>query len=222
MNQDGRAGAAPAARAASTPVSCAAVAWDWVTPVGSGVVAVAGLAFGWASAVRSQRQTGDLAREGNRHAQVLAELSGDQARRLEELRHEQAARTRREQRLEESYVEVAGTVIRLSSTVSDAGETVPEDLVRARVLVGLFAQPEVRDTFDKWLDRFDKLRYALGRQAAADGTPPESTRDLHSPRDMWRRQATDSRLKEVDARERLMAAMARQLSRPAPLEQIDG
>jgi hypothetical protein len=196
------------------------VALDWITPVGSGVVAVAGVVFGWASTVRSQRQTADLAREGNRHAQALAEMAGDQARRLEELRYEQAGLDRRAQRLEESYLEIATTVIRLSSTVSDEGETVPADLVRAQVLVGLFAQPEVRDTFDKWLDRFDKLRFALGRQSATDETPPESTRDLHSPRDMWRRQANDARLKEVDARERLMTAMSGHLGQP-PLLRLD-
>jgi hypothetical protein len=37
---------------------------------------------------------------------------------------------------------------------------------------------------------------------------------------MWRRQATDARLKEVDARERLMAAMSRQLDQP-PLLRLD-
>ena len=202
-------------------VCCGAVGWDWITPAGSAAVAVAGVVFGWATAVRSQRQTADLAREGNRHAQALAELSGDQERRLEELRHEQAARARRELRLEESYVEVASTVIRLSSTVSEAGETVAAELVRAQVLVGLFAQPEVRETFDKWLDSFDKLRFALGKQATADEKPPASTRDLHSPRDMWRRQAADSRLKEVDARERLIAAMARHLNDPTPENRPD-
>jgi hypothetical protein len=196
------------------------VALDWITPVGGGVVAVAGVVFGWASTVRSQRQTADLAREGNRHAQALAELAGDQARRLEELRYEQAGLDRRAHRLEESYLEIATTVIRLSSTVSDEGETEPDDLVRARVLVGLFAQSEVQAAFDDWLDRFDKLRFALGRQAETDETPPASTRDLHSPRDMWRRQANDARLREVDARERLIAAMSGHLGQP-PLLRLD-
>ena len=189
------------------------MAFDWITPVGSGVVAVAGLVFGWATSVRSQRQTADLAREGNRHAQALAELAGDQARRLEELRHDRAGGDRRGQRLEESYVEVATTVIRLSSTVSDAGGTDLEELVRARALVALFAEPGVRESFEAWLDRFDKLRYALGRQSEAAEAPGEGVRDLHSPRDMWRRQAADARLKEVDARERLTTAMAEHLTR---------
>jgi hypothetical protein len=192
------------------------VATDWITPVGSGVIALAGLVFGWASTVRSQRQTGELAREGNRHAQALAELAGEHARELERVRHEQAARDRGEQRLEQSYMEIATTVIRLGATVSDSGETVPDDLVRARMLVGLFAAPAVREAFDKWLDRFEKLRYALGRQSATADEEPESTRDLHSKRDMWRRQATDARLKEVDARERLMAAMAADLRTDSP------
>jgi hypothetical protein len=187
------------------------VAWDWITPVGSGVVAVAGLAFGWATTVRSQRQTADLAREGNRHAQALAELSAEQARRLEEVRHEQADGDRRGRRLEESYVEIATTVVRAGA--APPGD--PEDLVRARVLVGLFAEVPVREAFDAWLDRFEKLRFALDKQAEAGDEPTESTRDLHSPRDMWRRQATDARLNEVDARERLMAAMAAHLGRPA-------
>lgn len=186
------------------------MAWDWIAPVGSGVVAVAGLTFGWATSVRSQRQTADLAREGNRHAQALAELAGEQARRLEELRHEQAGGQRRGQRLEESYVEVATTVVRVSSAPSPDSE----DLVRARVLVGLFAEAPVREAFDAWLDRFEKLRYALGKQSEAGDEPTESTRDLHSPRDMWRRQANDARLNEVDARERLMTAMAAHLGRP--------
>jgi hypothetical protein len=193
------------------------VAWDWITPAGSAVVGAAGLLFGWATTVRSQRQSADLARESNRHAQALAESSGDQARRLEELRYEQSGRDRRERRLEESYLEIATTVIRLSGSASDDGDTRPEavdELVRARVLVGLFALPDVREAFDRWLDRFDKVRFALARRSATDEAPPESTRDLHSPRDMWRRQATDARLKEIDARERLVEAMSRHLDRP--------
>jgi hypothetical protein len=190
---------------------------EWITTVGSGLVALAGLAFGWASSVRSQRQTAELAREGNRHAQALAELAGDQARRIEDARHEQGVRDRWEQRLEESYVEVATTVIRLSTTLSESGETEPDELVRARVLIGLFAEPPVRTAFDTWLDRFDRLRYALGRQSEAGGADePASTRDLRSTRDMWRRQANDARLKEVDVRERLIAAMAASLGRPVP------
>jgi hypothetical protein len=192
------------------------VATDWITPVGGGVVALAGLVFGWASSVRSQRQTAELAREGNRHAQALAELAGTHARELERMRHEQAGGDRWEQRLEQSYVETATTVIRLSSTVTDTGETVPDDLVRARMLVGLFATPEVRDAFDAWLDRFEKLRFALGRQAEAGDEAPASTRDLHSKRDMWRRQATDARLNEADAQEQLMAAMAADLRSGSP------
>jgi hypothetical protein len=190
------------------------VAWDWISPVGSGLVGVAGVAFGWATAVGSRRQTAELAREGNRHAQALADTAGEQARRLEELRHEQAGRDRRERRLEESYLEIATIVIRLSAAAPEEGGTmpdVPEELVRASVLVGLFAPAAVREAFDKWLDRFDKLRYAVARRSAKDGTTPESTRDLHSPRDMWRRQATDARLKEIDARERLLQAMSRHL-----------
>jgi hypothetical protein len=197
-----------------------AVANEWITPVGGGVVALAGLLFGWATSVRSQRQTAELAREGNTHARALAELAGEQARRLEEARQEKAARDRWEQRLEESYVEVATAVVRLSATVAEIGDGVPEDLVRARVLVGLFGQPEVQETFARWLDVFDKLRFALGRQAesesAAGGVPPTSVRDLHSPSDLWRRQARDASLNEADARERLMAAMASDLGRPAP------
>ncbi|MCY1139439.1 hypothetical protein OWR29_15680 [Actinoplanes sp. Pm04-4] len=181
---------------------------DWITPVGSGVVAVAGLIFGWATTVRSQRQTAELARENNRHAQALAELAGEHGRRLEELRHTQSGSDRRDRRLEDSYVEIATTVVRVS-----AGGDSDDDLVRARVLVGLFAEPPVREAFEAWLDRHEKLRYALTKQSEAGDEPTESTRDLHSPRDMWRRQATDARLKEVDARERLMTAMASHLSR---------
>lgn len=181
---------------------------DWITPVGSGVVAVAGLTFGWASTVRSQRQTAELAREGNRHAQALAELTGAQALGLERLNHERLARDRHEQ----SYVEIATTVVRLSTTVTEDGGTAPEELVRARVMAGLFARPPVRSLFDDWLDRFDKLRFALERQTAAGDEAPASTRDLQSPRDMWRRQATDARLKEVEARERLITAMAAELA----------
>jgi len=191
------------------------VATDWITPVGGGVVALAGLVFGWATTVRGQRQTAELAREGNRHAQALAELAGEQARRLESLRDEQAGRDRRLRRLEESYVEVATSVVRLSATVAEPGDGVPEDLVRARVLVGLFARAGVREAFDPWLDSFEKLRFALRRQAEAEeatgGVPEESVRDLHSPGNLWRRQAGDARLREVDARERLMAAMATDL-----------
>ncbi len=187
------------------------MAREWIAPVGSGVVAVAGIAFGWASAVRSQKQTADLARQNNLHAQALAELTGEQARRLEQQRHTQAGADRQGQRLEESYVEIATTVVRLSA----ASTVDPDDLVRARMLVGLFAEAPVREAFDNWSDSFDKLRYALDKQAEAGDEPTASTRDLHSPRDMWRRQATDARLKEVDARERLMTAMADHLTRPA-------
>ncbi|MBU2664969.1 hypothetical protein KOI35_15810 [Actinoplanes bogorensis] len=185
------------------------MAWDWVTPVGSGVVAVAGLVFGWATSVRSQRQTAELAREGNRHAQALAELAGSQARGLEQLRHTQSGTDRRELRLEDSYVEIATTVIRAS--VDPAGSA--DDLVRARVLIGLFAEAPVREAFEAWLDSLDKLRYAVGKQSEAGDEPVASTRDIHSPRDMWRRQADDARIKEVEARERLMTAMAGHLNR---------
>jgi hypothetical protein len=191
------------------------VAWDWVIPAGSAVVGAAGLLFGWASTVRGQRQTAELAREGNRHAQALAESAGEQARRLEEVRFEQAGRERRERRLEESYLEIATTVIRLSAQGADSppGDE-SDELVRARVLVGLFALPDVRETFEAWTDRFEKLRYAQARRSATDETPPKSTRDLQSPRDMWRRQSDDARLKEIDARERLIEAMSRHLARP--------
>jgi hypothetical protein len=185
------------------------VAWDWVVPAGSAVVGAAGLLFGWASTVRSQRQTAELAREGNRHAQSLAELAGEQARRLEEVRFEQSGRERRERRLEESYLEIATTVIRLSALPEDDSD----ELIRARVLVGLFALPDVREAFEAWADRFDKLRFAEARRSATDDTPPSSTRDLHSPRDMWRRQSDDARLKEIDARERLIEAMSGHLGR---------
>jgi hypothetical protein len=194
------------------------VAWDWVIPAGSAVVGAAGLLFGWASTVRGQRQTAELAREGNRHAQALAESAGEQSRRLEEVRFEQAGRERRERRLEESYLEIATTVIRLSAVASPDGDVLPPDdsdeLVRARVLVGLFALPDVREAFERWMDRFDKLRFAQARRSATDETPPTSTRDLQSPRDMWRRQSTDARLREIDARERLIEAMSRHLGRP--------
>ncbi|BFU43927.1 hypothetical protein [Krasilnikovia sp. MM14-A1004] len=190
------------------------MAWDWITPVGSAVVAIAGLGFGWATSVRSQRQAAELAKEGNRHARSLAELAATHAASLEGVRHEQLVGDRRDQRQEQSYLEIATTVIRLSATVSDAGETVPDELVRARVLVGLFAQAEVQAAFGSWLDRFDKLRFALGRQAGTTDEEPASTRDLHSKRDLWRRQANDARLREVDARERLIAALAAGLDRP--------
>jgi hypothetical protein len=184
------------------------VAWDWVIPAGSAVVGAAGLLFGWASTVRGQRQTAELAREGNRHAQALAESAGEQSRRLEEVRFEQAGRERLG----------ATTVIRLSAVASPDGDVLPPDdsdeLVRARVLVGLFALPDVREAFERWMDRFDKLRFAQARRSATDETPPTSTRDLQSPRDMWRRQSTDARLREIDARERLIEAMSRHLGRP--------
>lgn len=192
------------------------MAWDWIGPAGSGLVGVAGVVFGWATAVGSRRQTAELAREGNRHAQALADAAGEQALRLEEIRHERADRNRRESRIEESYLEIATIVIRLSAAAPEEGGAmpdVPDELVRARVLVGLFAPTPVRDAFDNWLDRFDKLRFALARRSATDEAQPESTRDLHSPRDMWRRQARDARLKEVDARERLLQAMSRHLDR---------
>jgi hypothetical protein len=192
------------------------VAWDWIGPAGSGLVGVAGVVFGWATAVGSRRQTAELAREGNRHAQALADTAGEQALRLDALRQDRADRERRESRIEESYLEIATIVIRLSAAAPEEGGTmpdVPDELVRARVLVGLFTPTPVRDAFDNWLDRFDKLRFALARRSATDEAQPESTRDLHSPRDMWRRQATDARLKEVDARERLLQAMSRHLDR---------
>jgi hypothetical protein len=145
---------------------------------------------------------------------ALADAAADHARRLEELRHEQAEGDRRERRVEETYVEIATTVIRLSTAASEEGADGPDAaaaLVRARVLVGLFGTPEIRGSFDGWLDRFEKLRYALARRSTTDETPPASVRDLHSPRDMWRRQADDARLAEIDARERLMTAMSHQL-----------
>ena len=194
------------------------MAWDSIGTIGSGVVGLAGLLFGWASTVRSQRQTAELAREGNRHAQALAEQAGEQARRLEEVRTEQAGRERRERRLEESYLEIATTVIRLSATASKDGGALPADgsdeFVRARVLVGLFALPEVRAAFDRWVDCFDKLRFALDRRAETDEKPSEGARNLRSPRELWRRQANDARLKEIDARERLVEAMSRHLDQP--------
>jgi hypothetical protein len=183
---------------------------DWITPVGGSVVAVAGLVFGWASTVRSQRQTAELARENNRHAQALAELSGEQALALERLDHERRARDQHQQ----SYVEIATTVVRLSTTVTDEGVTAPEELVRARVMAGLFARPPVRALFDDWLACFDRLRFALERRSASGDDPPPSTRDLQSPRDMWRRQGNDARLREVEARERLITAMAAELADP--------
>ena len=51
------------------------MAWEWIAPVGSGVVGVAGLLFGWASSGRSQRLTAALAKEGNAHAQALAQAA---------------------------------------------------------------------------------------------------------------------------------------------------
>jgi hypothetical protein len=110
-------------------------------------------------------------------------------------------------------------VVRLSYAAGENGDGSPEDFVRARVLVGLFARGDVREAFDHWLDRFDKLRFALGRQSETEPeAPPASVRDLDSRTDLWRRQARDARLKEVDARERLMTAMAGDLGRPAPAE----
>ena len=91
-------------------------------------------------------------------------------------------------------------------------------MVRAKALIGLFAPAEVRAAFDGWEDRFHKLTYAAGRmrQAAAQADPDRpagSVRDLHSTRDLWRRQAQDARLKEIDARERFVAALSAPLSR---------
>jgi hypothetical protein len=181
---------------------------DWVTPVGSGVVAVAGVVFGWATTVRGQRQTAELSRESNHHAQALARLSGEHSLALQRLHHEQVLHDRREQ----SYVEVATTVVGLSTTDAHS----PDDLVRARVMVGLFAEQPVREAFEHWIDSFEKLRFALSRESASGEQAPASVRDVHSPRDMWRRQATDARLKEVDARDRLLATMAAVLSGAVP------
>jgi hypothetical protein len=183
---------------------------DSITAVASGVVALAGLVFGWATTVRSQRQTAELAREGNRHAQALAELAGRHARELEQVRHDQGTRDRWEQRLEDSYMEIAITVIRVGEAAENG------DLVRARMLVGLFATPDVREAFDKWLDRYEKLRFALDRREATGDEESESTRDLHSKHDMWKRQARDARFKLVDAQERLLAAMADDLRTDSP------
>lgn len=198
-------------------VKVQAVAWDWIAPLGSGVIGVAGLLFGWASSGRSQRQTAALAREGNEHARALASAANEHTRRLEQLRYDQAEHERRQRRLEESSLEIATTVIRLSEA---AGATVEaptlqpgddrEELVRVKALVSLFSVTEVRDGFDQWRDRFDKLRYAVERVAGADDGPVQSVRDLHSTRDMWLRQARDARLKEIDARERLLEIMSKE------------
>jgi hypothetical protein len=198
------------------------VAWEWIAPVGSGVVGVAGLVFGWAASGRSQRLTAALARESNAHAQALAKAANDHSRHLEELRYDHGERDRQRRRLEESYLEVATTVIRVSDAMREflddpdpAG--VPADsrdeLVRARALLGLFSAPEVRAAFDRWEDRLHTLTYSADRMRQAAGQvdpdrPPDSVRDLHSTRDLWRRQAQDARLKEVDAREHFIAALS--------------
>ncbi|GGJ86954.1 hypothetical protein GCM10010123_15680 [Pilimelia anulata] len=93
------------------------------------------------------------------------------------------------------------------------------DLVRVSALVGLHATAAVRAAFEAWRDRLDKLAYAVERERAADVGPVASVRDLHSTRDMWRRQGRDARLRERDARDRLIAALAADLATP---DQPDG
>jgi len=224
-----------------------AVAWEWVASASSGVVGVAGIVFGWSAGRRSQQQTEALAEQGNRHARAMAELADQHAQRLEQLRHEQAERERRRLRLEESYLEMATTVIRLSEEMRQLlDEARPgrplsppehrEALVRARALLSLFAAGEVRDRFGAWEEQFHKLAYAVGRLAsAAREAAGEAARDAageaageaagkpeagpaargaEDPRGawhLWRRQAQDSRLREVDARERLLDVVSAQM-----------
>jgi hypothetical protein len=201
-----------------------AMAWEWVASVSSGAIGVAGVLFGWSSSRHSEQQTEALAEQGNRHARAMAELSNEHSRQLEQLRHEQAERERRRQRLEESYLEIATSVIRLSEAMRELidkarpGEPLDppqyrEELVRARALLSLFSVDEVRERFDAWEDQFHKLTYAVGRLVVAGegrdaSQAVENVRDLHSAWDLWRRQTQDSRLREVDARERLLAAVS--------------
>jgi hypothetical protein len=205
-----------------------AVAWEWVASVSSGMVGVAGIIFGWSAGRRSQQQTEVLAEQGNRHAHAMAELGNQHARQLEQLRHDQAERERWRLRLEESYLEIATTVIRLSELMRELLDTArrgqplspPESreaLVRARALLSLFAAGEVRDRFSTWEDQFHKLTYAVGRLASAGeehdiGQPAQAPGNPRSAWNLWRRQAQDSRLREVDARDRLLSVVSEQMS----------
>jgi hypothetical protein len=180
---------------------------EWTSAVGGFIVAVASLAFSWYTSRRSEAQTAALARANNEHGRALAELTYAHARSLELMRYEQQGQEQRRVRSAEAYVEIAEIVIHSARNVEAPPEERPahdEGLTRALALVSLHAAPAVKDAFDGWHDRYQKVVFAVDRL--------HKTGDREEPDTLWRPQVRDGKLREADARERLLAAMAGQLA----------
>ena len=62
----------------------------------------------------------------------------------------------------------------------------------------------MKNSFDGWHDRYQKVIFAVDRL--------RETRAREEPDKLWRPQVRDGKLREADARERLLAAMAAQLA----------
>jgi len=189
------------------------VVTEWVAAAGGTVVAALGLAFGWYTNRGAQAQTAALAQANNEHSRALAELTYTHARSLETMRYEQQAREHRRVRVADAYEEIAQIVIGSARELDAGGRSAEGDgFSRALALVALHANPPIREAFDGWHERYQKLLFAAERLARAQeisssGGGPEHDRTTET----WRMQVRDGRLREADARERLLSTMAGQL-----------
>ncbi|MGI5211577.1 hypothetical protein [Plantactinospora sp. CA-290183] len=195
------------------------MASDWWTPAISGIVGFGGLLFGWLTGRQSRQQAEALAEQNNQHALRLAQEATRQALHLEELRVTFAARERHREKLEAFYLEISMLVLQSSELVGDAESGPPpaepirlpeEELTRARSTASLYFPRPVAATFDAWYERLTKVHYAMERQAAS-AREPEQGGGSDAARQAWRRQARDARLREADARNELMTALAEQV-----------
>jgi hypothetical protein len=171
---------------------------EWASAVGGTVVALAGLAFSWHSSRRSEARAVALAQTANEHSRELAELTYAHSRSLERLRLDEQDQQQRWVRAAEAYAEIAETVIRAARDIEEPDD---KDLTRTLALVALHADPSVREAFDAWHDWYQKAVFAIDRLSRHD-----------SPQSPWRRQVVDGRLREADAREQLLTAMAEHLA----------
>jgi|SRR5688500_13124199 hypothetical protein len=180
---------------------------EWAAAVGGFVVAVAGLAFSWFTSRRGEAQTAALARANNEHSRALTDLTYAHSRSLELMRYEQQEQEQRRLRSAEAYLEIAEIVIRAARNVeapSEERSAHDDGLTRALALVLLYAGPTVKGAFEGWYDRYQKVVFAVDRLHEA--------REREESDTLWRPQVRDGRLREADARERLLTAMARHLA----------
>lgn len=186
---------------------------EWVSAAGGTVIAALGLAFGWHANRRARAQTAALAQANNEHSRALAELTYTHARSLETMRHEQQAREHRRLQVADAYEEIAQIVIGSAREMDAGGRPAEGDgFIRALALVALHADPPIREAFDGWHDRYQKLLFAAERLAKAQEMPSSGGGAEHDgTTETWRLQVRDGRLREADARERLLTTMAGQL-----------